>query len=282
MGDISVCVSSSHVPDHFNVTFVTSLTNGGGEAASFVVQAHRAWSPHGVARLHGLASPECGYFNDTRFYRVIPEWVAQFGGIPRWDDDTVVSALSHAFVVDDDNVDLISNTAGRVAFSAAYSADMTSSTNRTAELFINYQDNSALDAIGFSPIAEVDAEGLRVVRALYSGYGEMRDACDLHGFTPCLGPDSELLYGCGNLCLDDEYPLLSSITHAFVSGEKWSSSLEEGHHGEEDTTSSLPLLWYFINGSAMLVVVGAIGAGLRDHQGRFRFGAKHTQLQYLI
>ena len=42
---------------------------------------------------------------------------------------------------------------------------------RTTQVFINFGDNGALDAQGFSPFGEV-VEGMDVVNKLYGGYGE--------------------------------------------------------------------------------------------------------------
>ena len=66
------------------------------------------------------------------------------------------------------------------------------------ELYINYQNNSAaLDQLGFAPIGYV-VQGLdSVLSTLYDGYGEMADACGLHGFRPCHGPNETQLYAQG-------------------------------------------------------------------------------------
>jgi hypothetical protein len=47
------------------------------------VVLRRAWAPHGVDRAYNLAA--AGYFDDSRFYRVVDGFVAQFGlaGDPR-------------------------------------------------------------------------------------------------------------------------------------------------------------------------------------------------------
>jgi cyclophilin family peptidyl-prolyl cis-trans isomerase len=41
------------------------------------VVLRRAWAPHGVDRAYNLA--RAGYFDDSRFYRVVDGFVAQFG-----------------------------------------------------------------------------------------------------------------------------------------------------------------------------------------------------------
>ena len=57
-------------PDTFKVKFTTSK----GE---FTVEAHRDWSPNGADRFYNLV--KIGFFNEVRFFRVIPGFVAQFG-----------------------------------------------------------------------------------------------------------------------------------------------------------------------------------------------------------
>src|SRR5688572_32452618 len=57
-------------PDSFRVKFAT--TKG-----DFTVQVNRAWAPRGADRFYRLVSE--GYFNDVRFFRVLPGFMAQFG-----------------------------------------------------------------------------------------------------------------------------------------------------------------------------------------------------------
>src|SRR5690242_8004786 len=58
------------VPEVFRVRFETSQ-------GDLIVEANRAWSPHGVDRFHELV--RIGYFTESRFFRVVPRFVVQFG-----------------------------------------------------------------------------------------------------------------------------------------------------------------------------------------------------------
>ena len=58
------------VPDVFRVKFTT--TQG-----DFVVEATRTWAPRGVDRFYELVNMR--YFDENRFFRVVPGFVAQFG-----------------------------------------------------------------------------------------------------------------------------------------------------------------------------------------------------------
>ena len=82
--------------------------------------------------------------------------------------------------------------------------------------FILYANNSCLDALGFAPVAIVRKGCSDVVRSLYAGYGEMADACNLHGYTPCNGPPTDKLYALGGLYLHKQFPMLDYILTASV------------------------------------------------------------------
>ena len=68
--------------------------------------------------------------------------------------------------------------------------------SRTTQLFINYEDNSRLDGMGFSPFGEVLGEGMAVVKKIYN--------C---GEKPAQGK----IQTEGNAYLDKEHPKLSKI-----------------------------------------------------------------------
>jgi hypothetical protein len=44
---------------------------------TITIELTRAWAPHGVDRFYNLA--RAGYFDDSRFFRVLFGFVAQFG-----------------------------------------------------------------------------------------------------------------------------------------------------------------------------------------------------------
>src|SRR5215510_11438386 len=46
-------------------------------AGAFVIQVHRDWAPHGADRFYNLVKN--GYYTDCRFFRVVKDFVAQFG-----------------------------------------------------------------------------------------------------------------------------------------------------------------------------------------------------------
>jgi peptidyl-prolyl cis-trans isomerase A (cyclophilin A) len=141
------------VPEVFRVTFQTSK-------GDFVVEARRAWAPHGVDRFHELVRMK--YFDQGRFFRVVPGFIAQFG-VHR--DFNVHGKWREYFIVDDPPQ--LKNLRGTLAYA------MSGPTTRATEIFINLADNKALDDQGFVPFAKV-VQGMDVVDKFYAGYGEMR------------------------------------------------------------------------------------------------------------
>lgn len=141
------------VPEVFRVKFETSQ-------GDFVVEATRAWAPHGVDRFHELVRMR--YFDEGRFYRVLRGFIAQFG-VHR--DFNVHATWRNFFIVDDPPRQ--KNLRGTLAFAKS------GPSTRATEIFINLADNAVLDDQGFVPFAKI-VEGAEVIDKLYSGYGEMR------------------------------------------------------------------------------------------------------------
>src|SRR6201988_5032547 len=57
-------------PPTYKVTFDTSK-------GPFVVEVHRDWAPNGADRFYNLVKN--GFYNNTRFFRVISGFMVQFG-----------------------------------------------------------------------------------------------------------------------------------------------------------------------------------------------------------
>ncbi|WP_419166592.1 peptidylprolyl isomerase [Candidatus Palauibacter sp.] len=178
-------------PETFRARFETSK-------GTFVVEAHRAWSPNGVDRFYNLVRN--GFFHEVRFFRVIDGFMAQFGinGNPE-----IQGAWRSANIVDDPVV--MGNTRGRVSFAKTGMPD-----SRSTQLFINFGDNSRLDEMGFSAIGEV-VEGLEVVDALHAGYGE--------GAPNGNGPSQGRIQEEGNAYLETDFPQLDYIERAVIASE---------------------------------------------------------------
>lgn len=179
---------SKTAPEIFQVEFQTSK-------GSFIIEAHRPWSPHGVDRFYNLV--RSGYFKDVRFYRVIENFMAQFGA----HGDPQVAQAWRAFNIPDEPAKQ-SNLRGFVTFAKSNMPN-----SRTTQLFINYRDNSFLDTRGFAPIGKV-IQGMEVVDNLYSGYGE--------GPPRGNGPNQSRIAAEGNAYLEAEFPKLDYIINAKI------------------------------------------------------------------
>jgi homoserine O-acetyltransferase len=175
-------------PSVFKVRLETSK-------GTMVVEAHRDWAPRGADRLFNLV--RASFFDDSRFFRVRPGFIAQFG-IP---GDPAVAAVWKSQAIPDEPV-LQSNTRGTIAYA------MTGPDTRTTQLYINVSDNSRLDKEGFSPIGKV-VEGLNVLDRIYSGYGEEAGG-GMRG-----GKQGKIFEG-GNAYLDREFPNLDKLIRATI------------------------------------------------------------------
>jgi len=180
------------VPSVFQVRIETS-------AGAFVIEAHPDWAPNGADRLQELA--RSGYFDDSRFFRVVPGFIAQFGiaGDPK------VAAVWRSRTIPDDPVKQ-SNTRGFLGFA------MTGPDTRSTQIYINLADNSRLDAQGFAPIGRV-VEGMDVVDRLYSGYGETSGGGMRAG-------KQQKMFEEGNAWLDREFPKLDKLLQAKIVSPK--------------------------------------------------------------
>ncbi|TVR64851.1 MAG: peptidylprolyl isomerase [Gemmatimonadales bacterium] len=174
-------------PPRFAVRFETT-------AGEFVVEVRREWAPIGADRFYNLV--QAGYYDDTRIYRVVPGFMAQFG---IHGDPFIHRAWARALLRDDPVVE--SNSRGRVTFAKA------GPNSRTAEVFISTVENARLDADGFAPFGEV-VEGMEVVDAFHAGYGD--------GPPRGEGPYAAMAHARGNEYLDEEYPELTRIIRAVV------------------------------------------------------------------
>lgn len=175
-------------PESFEVRFETSR-------GVFTVRAERSWSPLGVDRFHHLVSR--GYYDRTKFFRVVPGYIAQFG----MHGDAAVNAAWSRSTFADEPVKQ-PNAEGTVTFAKG------GPDTRSTHLFINLKDNRArLDPLGFAPIGRITS-GLPVALALYSGYGD--------GPPSGAGPSQGRIAREGNRYLERNYPKLDSIITARI------------------------------------------------------------------
>ncbi len=176
--------ATEKAPAVFKARFTT--TKG-----DIVVECHREWAPNGADRLYNLV--KLGYYTDIAIYRVVDGFMMQFG---IHGDPSVSAQWRDATIADDPRA--VSNQRGYVTFATA------GPNTRTTQLFINFDDNSRLDGMGFAPIAKV-VDGMNVVDSIYK-VGE--------GAPAGPGPSQGRLQMEGNAYLRQAYPQLDYIKSA--------------------------------------------------------------------
>jgi len=175
-------------PEVYRVRFET--TKG-----VFEVEVTRAWAPHGADHFFDLV--KTGYYDGNRFYRVVRNFVAQWGISS---DPNLARIWSQANIPDDPVKQ--SNKKGTITYA------QTTPGSRTTQVFINLKDNSAaLDKNGFAPFGKV-VSGMEVVESLYNSYGDLAPRGG--------GPDPKLMETQGNTYLENRFPRLDKITKATV------------------------------------------------------------------
>lgn len=137
--------AKQEAPARFTARFET--TDG-----VFDIEARREWSPKGVDRLYQLIKHD--YFTGIPVYRVIPDFVAQFGGF-----DSAINKNWEKMVLPDEPVKQ-SNLKGTLSFARA------GKQTRSTQLYINLADNVRLDTSGTS---SVGVPGFPVIARVTSG-----------------------------------------------------------------------------------------------------------------
>ncbi len=174
--------------DVYRAKFATSK-------GDFVIEVHRDWAPVGADRFFNLV--KYGYYNDTRFFRVVKGFMAQIGISGRPELNTIWREQRIA-----DDPPKKSNLRGFVSFATAGPG------TRTTQFFINYADsNSRLDTMGFAPFGQV-VSGMEVVDALYGDYGE--------GAPQGRGPNQGRIQNEGNAYLLRDFPQLDYVKEATI------------------------------------------------------------------
>ena len=177
----------AQAPDTYQVKFDTTR----GE---FTITVTRAWSPLGADRFYNLVKHH--YFDNARFFRVLPNFVVQFGLSA---EPAVNAAWEKATIKDDPRNQ--SNKRATLVFATA------GPNTRTTQLFINLKDNgSNLDSQGFTPFGQVDGDGMKVVEMLYDQYGESA------------GMDQENITKGGEKFIATHWPKLDTIKSATLVG----------------------------------------------------------------
>ena len=167
-------------PDTFKAKFDTS-------AGEFVITVTRAWAPLGADRFYNLVKN--GFYDGTRFFRVVPNFMVQFG----INGDPDVQRNWANANIPDDKPGVKSNGRGFVTFANR------GPNSRSTQLFIN-KSNAFLDKT-FMPFGEVTS-GMSVVDKINAKHGE--------------DPDQGQIQNNGNRYLQKAFPDLDYIKKATI------------------------------------------------------------------
>ena len=155
----------------------------------FVVEVHRDWAPLGADRFYNLVKN--GFYDEARFFRVIPNFMVQFG----MNANPAVTTAWRSTTLGDDPVTQ-SNKKGYITF-----ANTGQPNSRGTQVFINYKDNAFLDKQRFAPFGEV-IKGMDIVEKINAEYAEK--------------PDQGSITSQGNAYLSKAFPKLDYIKSATI------------------------------------------------------------------
>jgi len=168
-------------PATFKVKFDSS-------AGPFVVEVTRAWAPNAADHFYTLVKN--GFYNEARFFRVVPGFMVQFG----INADPAVQAKFKNSIQDDPVKE--SNKKGYVTF-----AQTSAPNSRSTQIFVNYKDNAFLDGQRFAPFGRV-ISGMEAVEKINSEAGEK--------------PNQGAIQSQGNAYLKKEFPKLDYVKTATI------------------------------------------------------------------
>ena len=174
-------------PDYFKARFETTQGN-------FDIESKREWSPKGVDRIYQLI--KSGYYTDIAIFRVVPEFVVQFG----IHNDSILNNSWKKYKVLDEPV-LQSNDSMVISFARS------GVNSRTTQIFINLKNNHRLDTVNYN-----DVKGFPVIAKITSGMET------IHKFysTKDNVPDQDSIQKYGNAYLIRKYPKVDYIKKAYI------------------------------------------------------------------
>ena len=178
---LNAAAQAEKAPETYKVKFDTSK-------GPFVVEVRRAWAPIGADHFYNLV--KSGFYNDVRFFRVVPNFMVQFG----MSGDPKVQSAHNTTIKDDPPKE--SNKRGYVTFAKTGAPN-----SRSTQVFINFKDNNFLDAQGFAPIGQI-ASGMDVVDKINAEYREQ--------------PNQNEIRASGNAYLTKEFPKLDYVKTATI------------------------------------------------------------------
>ena len=176
-------------PEEFTARFETTKGN-------FDIYAKRSWSPKGVDRLYALIKND--YYKEMAIYRVVPNFVAQFG----IHKDSLLNKAWNKFTIEDEPV-IAKNDSMTIAFARG------GVNTRTNQIFINLKNNHRLDTLKYSGV-----RGFPVIAKVTKGFDNILKFYDKYGDKLGFRQDSIQKYG--NDFIKRKYPGIDFINKAYI------------------------------------------------------------------
>jgi peptidyl-prolyl cis-trans isomerase A (cyclophilin A) len=184
--DKSKLKSPASLTEQAPATYKVNLDTSKG---LIVIEVHRDWAPIAADRFYNLVKN--GFYDEARFFRVVPNFMVQFG----MNADAALTRVWNNVPMKDEPTKQ-GNKKGYVTF-----ARTSAPNSRGTQLFINYKDNNFLDAQGFAAFGQV-VSGMDIAEKITSQYGEK--------------PEQGQITAAGNTYLNKEFPKLDFIKTASI------------------------------------------------------------------
>ncbi|KAJ9455276.1 Peptidyl-prolyl cis-trans isomerase [Diplonema papillatum] len=177
------------IPEEYTVVLETDIILE-GKLQDIVIHVTTSFAPLGAEQFYKLVLD--GFYNGAAFFRIVPNFVVQFGIAA---DPAMTERWS--VPINDDPVE-ISNEETTITFATS------GANTRTTQLFVNMADNKLLDQQNFAPFGQV-IQGMDALRAAYNP-------------TPGKsgGVDQALYEERGNAWIKTKIPRINSIVRAYI------------------------------------------------------------------
>jgi len=208
--------SAADSDDPFNVILTVQTDMKKEETSEIEIEVRPDWAPLAAQRFKELV--ETGFFNDSRFHRVLPGYVAQFG-------IAADPALNKEWMFCENNCKALpdeartqGNKRGTLSFASS------GKNSRQTQIFINLGNNDGppnfLDAQNFVPFAKVVRGMEDTVKTLNSEYGIVESVSG--GLAGSVNQGKAAYYG--SLYMDTVFPKLSVIKNAKIADGRTNTS----------------------------------------------------------
>lgn len=221
-----------------------AIVRCGTTKGPLTLELHRRWSPRGYDRAVELF--ERGFYDRTHFFRVVPDFLVQFG-ITYSDDPELVELGNSRTIPDDPPLDPpVPFEVGTISYAGS------GPDSRTSQLFFALTDrNPAFGTEPWeTPVGRV-VEGLAHVEQFYHAYGD--------GPPFGQGPAQGRIHT-GRAYIDENFPLLDSFQECHTQRIPPHTKAEPKRDGpvELNEASPTPLDIKLIGGGVLFVVIVSV------------------------